>query len=98
MFVQMLMMHFMCPADSPYIGIIAAGKPFEPLMNDNIMHHKIGKPIRHNTKPNGLHPPNMIKGTKINQQILGTAKMIKKASFFSKKPGLYLVMIFMQIP
>ena len=85
--VQMFVMHFMCPPDSPYIIIVASGKPFEPLMNDDIMHNKIGNTIGHDAKTNCLHPPYMIKSSKLISNILGIAKMTKNASFFSKKPG-----------
>ena len=55
------MMHLVSPADGPYICVVAAGKPFESLVNDNIMHNKIRKAIRHDTKSDGLHPPDMIR-------------------------------------
>jgi len=30
--------------------------------------------------------------------MLGMAKITKKASFFSKKPGFYLMMVFVEVP
>src|SRR5574338_1450197 len=64
MTIQVFMMHFMRPANSPYISVIAPGKPFEALMNDHIMHQEISKPVRHDPKADRLHPPYTIKRTK----------------------------------
>ena len=98
MLVQMLVVHFMCPADGPHISVIAAGKPLKPLMNDNIMHNKIRKPIGHDTKPDGLHPPKMIKSSKVNQQDAGRRKNDEEEIVLLKKTRFGAVMIFVQVP
>src|SRR5689334_5510346 len=85
MTVQMLVMHFMRPADRPYISIPAFGKPFETLMGDHIMHQEISRPIRHDTKTDRLHPPNKIKCTKKYQQKTGHSKDDKEPIILFKK-------------
>lgn len=62
------MVHFVCPANSSYISMIAAGKPFEPLMNDHIMYKEISKAVQHNTEADGLQPPHMIISTEVYQK------------------------------
>jgi len=91
-------MHFMRPANGSYIGGIAFGKPFKPLVNDHIMYQKIGKPVSHDTKANGLHPPDFIIGAKENQENAWNGEYDKKRIILFKKSGFNLVMIPVQIP
>ena len=98
LFSKMFMMHFMRPPDSSYIDIIGTGKPFKSLMNDHIMHHKISNAISHDAKTNCLQPIHFIIGSKQNAKKTGNCKNQKKASFFSKNPGPFLMMIFVQVP
>ena len=92
------MMHFMGPADRPYIGIIAATEPFKTLMNDHIVYQEISGPVEHDTETDGLHPPDMIVGTKINQQETGHSEDEGKKIVFFKNARTDLVMIFVQDP
>src|SRR5687768_8973301 len=76
--VEMFVMHFMGPTNSPHIGTIAAGKPFHPLVYDHVMHQEISKSIGHDTKTDRLHPPQMIERTEIDKQHTGDRKNHKK--------------------
>ena len=96
--VKMLVMHFMCPANGTNIAVIAAGKPFESLVNDDIMHQKIPGTIGHDAKTYRLHPPYIIKCAEIDQQYTWYGEDDKEGIILFKKAGLHLVMIFMQIP
>src|SRR5688572_5240058 len=98
MTIKMLMMHFMRPTDGTNIRVIASGKPFESLVNDDIVHQKISSTISHDAKPNCLHPPYIIKCAGIDQQNTWDCENDKECIVLFKKPGLYLVMIFMKIP
>ena len=96
--VQVLMVHLVCPADSSYIGVITPSKPFETLVNDHIMDHKISRSVRHNAKADGLHPPYAIKGTKKDQQHTGNGEDDKEPVILFKEPGLFLMVIAVQVP
>ena len=97
-FLQVLVMHLVSPANGANIGIIAAGKPFETLMDNNVVNHKIGKAVSHYPKPDRLHPPYLIVSAKADQQHAGNGKYDKEGIVFFKEARLYLVMVFMQIP
>src|SRR5258706_12788029 len=92
------MMHFMTPADRPYISAVAPGKPFEPLVDDHIMHDKIGEPIYHDTKSYGLHPPGMIKSSEVDQQYTWYSEDHKESIVLFKKSWFCPVMVFVQVP
>ena len=96
--VKMLVMHFMCPANGTNIPVIAAGKPLESLMNNNIMHQKIPGAICHDAKTDRLHPPYIIKCAEIDQQYAWHSEDDKECIVLLKKARLYLVMIFVRIP
>lgn len=96
--VEVLMVHFMRPANSANIGIAAAGKPFHALMNNNIMYQEVGKSICHNTEPYRLHPPLRLKCAEIYQQHAGNGKNDKEGIVLFKETWFRLVMIPMQVP
>ncbi|WP_315820013.1 hypothetical protein [Paraflavitalea speifideaquila] len=54
MLIKVPVVHFVGPADGANVGIVGPGKPFETLMDDNIMHQEISKAIGHDAKTNGL--------------------------------------------
>ena len=95
MTIKVFMMHFMCPANSANIPVIAAGKPLKPLMDDDIMNEKISDAISHDAKTDRLHPPYIIKSAKEDQQNTWNREDDKKCIVLFKKTGLHLVMIFM---
>jgi hypothetical protein len=88
----------MCPTNGAYIGVIAAGEPLESLVDDHIMHQEIGEAIGHDTKPDRLHPPDLIVSAYADQQHTGHGKDHKKGIILFKEARFYLVMIFMEIP
>src|SRR5882724_3636222 len=94
----MFMVHFMRPAYSSHIIIIAAGKPFEPLVNNYVMQQEVCKPISHNTKADCLQPPYMPESAKPDQQYTGCRKDEEEGVILFKKSRFRLVMIFVQIP
>ena len=52
LFVQVLMVHLVRPTDSTEVHVVGLAQPFEPLMNKNIVHQKIGESVYGNTQPN----------------------------------------------
>ena len=95
---QMLVVHLVCPADRAYVCVPAPGKPLEALMDDHIMYHKIGKPIRHDPETDGLHPPDAVLASEHDQQHAGYGKYDKKRIVLFEKTRFHLVMIPVQIP
>jgi len=55
--VEVLVVHLVGPPDGTDIGIVAAGKPFESLVDDHIMDNKVGKAVGHDAKADGMQPP-----------------------------------------
>ena len=98
MLVQVLVMHLMRPANRPHIGMIAPREPFETLMNDDIMYHKVGKPVPHDPKPDRLQPPDMIIRTKVYKQETGNGKNESKQVILFKNARSHLVMVLMEDP
>jgi hypothetical protein len=96
--VEVFVVHFMRPSNGADIGIIAAGKPLETLMNDYIMHQEIGEAIGHDAKANRLHPPDMVVGAEKYQQHAGDSEDHKKGIIFLKKTRFHLMVVAMQIP
>ena len=84
-FIQMLVMHFVCPANGANIHIVASCKKFYALVNNYIMHNKISKAIQHNAKANCSEPINILCNTKRNTQLyLGWKKSERMNRFFQK--------------
>jgi hypothetical protein len=83
----------MCPANGPDIGIFAAGKPFEALVDNYIMYKEIGKSVSHYAKADGLLPPYLVERPKHDQQHAGDRENDKKSIIFFKKSRFHLVMI-----
>jgi hypothetical protein len=91
----MLVMHFMGPPDSAYIGVIRPGKPLEPLMDDYIMHNKISKTISHYAKADGLQPVNGIDRSKKDGAKTRHRKNYKKSIVLLKETTPFSMMVFM---
>jgi hypothetical protein len=99
MFAEVLVMHLVCPANSTDIGIIAAGKPFEPLVDDDIMDKEIGKAVSHDAKANSMKPPHTRSlHAKHDTQETGYGKNDKESIIFFEKTRFNFVVIFVQIP
>ena len=93
------MVHFVSPSDGPDICIVAAGEPFEPLVNDDIMHNKLGKSLRHDTKTHRVTPPHSgCLHTIHDAEETGDSKNDKEGIIFFKEPWLYLMMVLMEVP
>jgi hypothetical protein len=98
-FVEVFVVHLVGPTDGTDIGIVAAGKPFESLVDDHIMDNKIGKAIGHDAKTDGMQPPKPWRlHTVHDAQHAGDGKNHKKGIIFLKKARLYLMMIFVEVP
>jgi hypothetical protein len=98
-FVQVLVVHLVRPPDGTDIGIVASGKPFEPLVDDHIMDNEISKPISHDAKANGMQPPKTRRlHTVHDAQHAGNGKNHKKGIIFLEKARLYLMMVLVKIP
>jgi hypothetical protein len=88
----------MRPSNGANIRIIAAGKPFKSLVNNDIVNQKIPNAISHDAKPDCLHPPYIIKCSEKDQQNTWDCEDDKECIVLFEKSGLHLVMIFMQVP
>ncbi len=53
MFFEVLVMHFMCPAQGAYIRVIAAAEPFDALMDDHFVNQEIGQPVKGDAAADG---------------------------------------------
>lgn len=95
---QMLVVHLVCPPNGPYIGMIAARKPLQSLVNDHIVDDEIRSPIQHDAESNGLHPPHIIICAKVDQEKTRHGKNERKPIVFLKDARFYLVMILVQDP
>jgi hypothetical protein len=51
LFVEMLVMHFMCSSDSSQIPVIAVAENFKALMNKDIMYQKVTQSVNGNSNP-----------------------------------------------
>jgi len=94
----MLVVHFMRPANGADVGIVAAGKPLKTLVNDNLVHYKIGEAIQGNAKPNGRRNIVLVLQTEHNTQPAWYRKYQKESVVLFEKSRIGLVMILMQIP
>jgi hypothetical protein len=97
-FIEVFVMHFMRPANSPDIGIGAAREPFEALMDDHIMNNEIGEAVGHDAVTDRLHPPYMIYGAEHDQQHTGYGKDDEEGIIFLEKSGFNLMVVAMEIP
>lgn len=43
--IEVLVVHFVRPANGTYVGAVAPAEPFKPLVNDDVMHDKISRAI-----------------------------------------------------
>src|SRR5688500_12065316 len=94
----MTMMHFMRPPDSTHISIVGTCKPFEALVYDHIVHHKICEAIGHYAKSYCLQPIQLSYGAEKDTQKTRHSKNHKEGVILFKKTRLGLMMIFVQIP
>jgi hypothetical protein len=97
-FIQVFMVHLMCPSYGAYISAATSREPFETLMNDDIMYQEISGTIAHYAQAYGLHPPYMIDGAQQDQQETGQGKNDKEPIILLKEARLFLMMIPMQVP
>lgn len=66
--VQVFVMHFMCPLDGFDVAVIASGKPFESLMDHNVMDKKISDAVQQDTQSDVKHPVKSRLSTEEKQQ------------------------------
>jgi len=98
LFLQIFVMHLMCPAYGFYIPVGTAGKQFETLMYDDVMHNKIGSTIHGNTGADTHQPPDMVEASKHNGQPAWYGEDDKEHIVLFKEAGAFFMMIFMQVP
>ena len=60
MFAEMLVVHFMCPSNRFYVGVIASAEPFESLVDDHVMDQEIGETVGHDAQSDRLFPPDIV--------------------------------------
>lgn len=94
----MFVVHFVCPADGAYVGIIASGKPFEALVNDYFVYNKISQSVQRNTKADGGYPIPLLLQTKHDAEPAGDCEYQKEGVVFFEKARLFLMMILVEIP
>ena len=51
---QVLVVHLVCPTNGTHINVVASGKPLQALVDDYIVNQKIGRPVEHDPKSDGL--------------------------------------------
>jgi hypothetical protein len=83
--VKMLMMHFVRPSDRPDVSIAGLYKPFEALVDDDIVNYEIGCAVCHDPVSDSLKPKDIPKSTNINQGDTGYRKYYKEPVVFFKK-------------
>src|SRR5688572_5061799 len=96
--VQVLVMHFVRPADSAHIRVARMREPFETLMDDHIMHEEVSKSIRHHAKSYSLQPVYTFQRAEKNTQKAGNSEDDEEGIVLFKKARFGIVMIFVQVP
>jgi hypothetical protein len=96
--VKMLMMHFVGPAYRTYICAAAPREPFEPLVDDDIMHNKISQAISHDAETDRLQIPSVSISTEKDEQHTGNSKYDKEEIVLLKESRFYLVVVPVQVP
>ena len=97
-FTQVFVVHLMRPADSADIAVVAAGKPFEPLVNNHFMYQEIGSSVQGDSETNGCHPVHLVLQTQHDAEPAGDGKNEEEGIVFLKKARPFLVMVFMKVP
>jgi hypothetical protein len=95
---QMLMMHLVRPAYGPYISAVAPREPFEPLVNDDIVHNKISQAVCHDAEANSLQIPAVSISTEKDEQHTGNSEYDKEEIVLLKESRFNLVMVPVQVP
>jgi hypothetical protein len=95
---QMLVVHLVRPPNGPHIGMVAAGKPLQPLVNDHVVDDEIRRAIEHDAESDRLHPPHIIICAKVDQEKTRHSKNEREPIVFLKDPRLHLVMVAVQHP
>ena len=49
-FTKMFVVHLVRPAYGTEVDVIGLAQPLEPLMDKNVVHKKVGKPVNRNTQ------------------------------------------------
>ena len=73
-FLQMLVVHFVCPAHYTNILIVAACQNLKSLMNNDVVYHKISNAIQQDAATDGNHPAVIIECAKQKKQHAGYSK------------------------
>jgi hypothetical protein len=97
-FLQVLVVHLVCPAYGAYVQAAAAGKPFKPLVNDYVMHQKVSEAIHCYAKTDGCCPVSVALQAQHNAEPAWYGKNEEESIVFFKKPWSFLVVIFVEVP
>jgi hypothetical protein len=95
---EMFVVHFMRPSNGTHISIVAAGKPFESLVNDDIVYQKIGEAVQGYAKANGRHPIDALLQTQHDAKPTGNGKNEEEGVVFFEGMALRIVVVFVQVP
>jgi len=90
--------HFMRPADGADIGVVAAGKPFKALVNDDFVYQKIRDAIECKTGADGDAPVLLVNYAQHDEQPAWYRKNEEEGIVLFKKAGAFVVMVFMEVP
>jgi len=90
--------HFMSPAQGSYISIVAAGKPFKSLVDDDFMHQEVGKAIQGKSGADGDHPIHFIYNSQHDKQPAWYGEDEEESIILFKETRAFLVMVFVQVP
>jgi len=98
MFFEVLVVHFMRPANGADIGVVAAGKPFKPLVNDHFVHQKIRDTVQCKSRADGDAPVLLVNNTQHDEQPARHRKNEEEGIVLFKKAGAFVVMVFVEVP
>ena len=68
LFLTMFVVHLMRPAQGPHIAVVRPCKPFEALMNDDIVHQKVRDAIEQNAYADTYHHTSFIQPSMMQSQ------------------------------
>lgn len=97
-FANVLVVHFVCPANGANVYVIAAGKPFEALVNNDIMHQEIRKAVHGNTEANGGRPIHTVLQTEHDAEPAGNGEDEEEGIVLFKHMATGIVVVFVEVP
>ncbi len=92
------MVHFVCPPNCFYVFVVAPGKPFETLVDNNFMHNKISRTIHGYACADTYRKIILIHTAKHDAEPTWYGKNEEEGIVLFKKTIAFLVMVLVQVP